>query len=515
MGKVAVKSARVSRAALKGRQTSTADRVLKPYEVFTTEDTEIVIGLVGPLGTDNLKVREMLMERLGEYSYEPRLVHLSTAIIPTLAPAQAASSEYERSNRLIDQGNWIREKSRNNAVLAIAATAAIAELRPNPRGQIRRIAYLITTLKRPEEVSELRKIYGNCFYLFGVHTENSKRVETLMRRGSGMAGWQAEKLVERDEHEVADYGQDTRGTFHLSDFFIADENNDDKLRQSINRCLDVVFGNPHLTPTFSEFAMFMAFASSLHSADLSRQVGAVISRGTELLSTGANDCPAAGGGLYWPIFTGDRIDDQPRGRDYKRGFDSNAIEKEELVEHITHMFPLDLQSRARIILRKSPIRDITEYGRVVHAEMEAIIACARNNVSSVGATMHCTTFPCHNCAKHIIAAGIEQVVYVEPYPKSKAFKFHDDSITAGKVEPPDRKVRFKPFIGIGPRLFFDLFSMSMSAGRSLDRKDKKGYAVKWSPALTTPRVPVLAFAYRPFEKAARRYMKELLTEGIL
>ncbi|MDN3612645.1 hypothetical protein QWZ16_23945 [Vibrio ostreicida] len=26
-------------------------------------------------------------------------------------------------------------------------------------------------------------------------------------------------------------------------------------------------------------------------------------------------------------------------------------------------------------------------------------------------------FPCHNCAKHIVASGIKRVVYVEPYPK--------------------------------------------------------------------------------------------------
>src|SRR5690606_29677075 len=95
--------------------------------------------------------------------------------------------------------------------------------------------------------------------------------------------------------------------------------------------------------------------------------------------------------------------------------------------------------------------------------MEALLACARSNISTVGATLYGTTFPCHNCAKHIVAAGIDQVIYIEPYSKRKAFKFHDDSSTAGKLEHHERKVRFKPFIGIGPRLFFDLFSMTMSA----------------------------------------------------
>ena len=94
-----------------------------------------------------------------------------------------------------------------------------------------------------------------------------------MARGTGMEKWRAEKLVARDEHEADNFGQDTRGTFHLADFFLADETNDDKLRNSIHRCLDLVFGNPYITPTFNEFAMFMAFASSVRGNDLSRQIG--------------------------------------------------------------------------------------------------------------------------------------------------------------------------------------------------------------------------------------------------
>ena len=48
--------------------------------------------------------------------------------------------------------------------------------------------------------------------------------------------------------------------------------------------------------------MFMAFASALRSADLSRQIGAVIAHDNEIIATGANDCPKSGGGLYWPEY---------------------------------------------------------------------------------------------------------------------------------------------------------------------------------------------------------------------
>jgi deoxycytidylate deaminase len=483
------------------------------YETFSTKNSELVIGIVGPLGTDNEKVRRFLGERLKAYGYQAIEIRLSTAIIPGLAgPARViATTEYERATRLIDLGNQIRKESKNKGVLAIAAAAEIARLRPNPDGEIEKVAYVITSLKRKEEVAELRRIYGNGFYLFAVHSDISLRLETLMARRTGMQRWQAEELIERDEHEADTFGQDTRGTFHLADFFLADENNDDKLRNSIERCLDLAFGHPHLTPTFNEFAMFMAFASSVRSADLSRQVGAVVARGTEILSTGANDCPAAAGGLYWPQFIGDRIDDLPRGRDYKRGFDSNVVEKRDLMQSIVRLFPAGERTRAEEILRDSQIQDITEYGRVVHAEMEALLACARSQISCVGATLYCTTFPCHNCAKHIIAAGIEQVVYVEPYPKSKALKFHDDSATTGKAEAGEKKVRFKPFIGVGPRRFFDLFSVSLSEGHPVVRKDDdSGAAVRWTPESSVPRMQMLPFAHRRFEDAAVKYLWELV-----
>ena len=44
---------------------------------------------------------------------------------------------------------------------------------------------------------------------------------------------------------------------------------------------------PYVTPLFDEFAMFMAFAAALRSADLSRQVGAVVGKSNEIISTGA------------------------------------------------------------------------------------------------------------------------------------------------------------------------------------------------------------------------------------
>src|SRR5260370_40737378 len=83
----------------------------------------------------------------------------------------------------------------------------------------------------------------------------------------------------------------------------------------------------------------------------------------------------------------------------------------------------------REAVKGTDVDDLTEYSRSIHAEMEAILSVAREGKHSlVGATLFSTVYPCHGCARHIVAAGITNVVYIHPYSKSKAIKLHHDAI---------------------------------------------------------------------------------------
>ncbi len=53
--------------------------------------------------------------------------------------------------------------------------------------------------------------------------------------------------------------------------------------------------------------------------------------------------------------------------------------------------------------------------RTIHAEANAIIQAALHGVSSKGATVYVTHFPCLSCAKMLINAGIVRVVYATQY----------------------------------------------------------------------------------------------------
>lgn len=53
--------------------------------------------------------------------------------------------------------------------------------------------------------------------------------------------------------------------------------------------------------------------------------------------------------------------------------------------------------------------------RTVHAEMNAILQCAKFGASTDGAEIYVTHFPCLNCCKGIIQAGIKKVYYAVEY----------------------------------------------------------------------------------------------------
>lgn len=249
---------------------------------------------------------------------------------------------------------------------------------------------MLLTVKRPEEVSVLRRIYGPGFFLIGVYTPEDDRLK-YVTDDNEIPEAQARKLIARDADEGLPYGQRTRSTFQLADVFLRLDGTN-TLKNQAKRFVDLVFGHPYETPKREEQAMFLAHAASLRSADLSRHVGDVIvSKTGELLATGANDVPKYGGGAYWPG-EGDQ-------RDYKLGKGSNKAAIEEFLLEIVQKLAPEASTEERRAIKKeledTRLSDLTEYGRIVHAEMDAITSCARKGVSPREGKMYVTTFPCH------------------------------------------------------------------------------------------------------------------------
>lgn len=473
-------------------------------EDFDFCDSELVIAFVCAVGTDYGPIRAAVEEILGRYGYKANVIRVSDLIQTLMDVDLVEEPETARISSRMDAGNaGCRETGRRDlwalatiAKINGARSRDIANIQPIPR-----TAHLIFSLKRPEEAATLRKVYEEGFYLVGVFATEKERTDFLIQKNAPKNA--AEDLIKRDALETSDeFGQQTTATFHLSDVFV--QLRGGAYRNELERFFRILFCDPYETPTQREHAMFLACASSLRSAQLSRQVGAAITtREGDVLAVGCNDVPKAGGGLYWPS--------KSDKRDHNLGFDTNDSQRDKIVSQLLEQVPgIDDKNNLRAKFRT--ILDITEYGRAVHAEMDALLTCARSGVSPKGAILYTTTFPCHNCTRHIIAAGIQRVIYIEPYAKSRAEELHEDAIVVEeKAKDSERirhKVPFTHFVGIGPRRYFDLFSLTLSSGHELIRK-QNGKVIEIVTKNAWPRVPMSPYSYMIREALAIRQLDSL------
>lgn len=488
---------------------------------------ELVFGLVGPIGTDMKLIVEVLREELAKVNYSVFEIRVSNLIKDFKLPLSESPLE-ERYNSYIKAGNSIRSEMERADAFALLSVAAIRKYRLEATGgreiPPERTAYILNQIKRPEEISTLRAIYGDAFVQVSAYSSKSTRLNALAAqiceshyRDKPEEAYKgaAYDLIIRDENEEEEeYGQRVKDAFPLADVVINAESRDDIL-STVERFVRAFFGDNFVSPTLDEFGMYAAKVASLKSVDLSRQVGAVIYRPTgEIISSGCNDVPKAGGGPYWEFDTFDN-------RDFRVGYDSSVKFKRDILRDVfrrlseNDWLSSDLKnlevdalvekaiSGPEQPLKESHLMDILEFGRIVHAEMSALTDAARLGVSVKDATLYCTTFPCHICARHIVASGVKKVVYIEPYPKSLAGSLYEDSIEVeGDCKKPGPKVVFSHFTGIAPQRYPSIFSKGK-------RKDSKGRANLWKPRDSEPLVEILVPTYLNLEAAVVRALADL------
>jgi deoxycytidylate deaminase len=222
-------------------------------------------------------------------------------------------------------------------------------------------------------------------------------------------------------------------------------------------------------------------------------VGAALtdSRGN-VIATGTNEVPKAGGGVYGGDFAFERGEVMTDERcSVTKHYCSNTRVQAEIMKEVIDAIPQlrDAPDHAAIrrALTKTSLGRLLEYSRAVHAEMDAILSAAREGSSTVGAKLFVTTFPCHYCARHIVSSGIDEVQFIEPYPKSRAFELHGDAIegvfTKWYKEPPEKpsKVLFRPFTGVAPRLYVRAFLKNRNLKNTAG--DQEVSQPKWAPGL--------------------------------
>ena len=147
--------------------------------------------------------------------------------------------------------------------------------------------------------------------------------------------------------------------------------------------------------SIDSYFLKLAFVAAERSTCLRHNVGAVIAKDKELLTTGYNGAP----------------------KGLPHCLDIGCIRERENIPSGTQH----------------------EKCRAIHAEQNAIIQAAVHGISITGGTLYCTHQPCILCAKMIINAGIVRVVFSIPYPDEAGVRMLEEAgITVEQI------INFKP-----------------------------------------------------------------------
>ncbi len=465
--------------------------------ISKTHTTELVIALCGPIGSPLHEVagsiEEMLKDTFGyDQCTQIRLSSLIGEYADKVKKQIPSKPGFEKVQAQIDVGNDLRN-AYGASVLAELAVNVIRLDREKHKASTgsatyvpRRVCHIIDSIKNQEELDLLRMVYREMLYVVGVFSPLEQREENLKRKGLDSA--QVYQLIDRDSGEEAKNGQTVRDTFPQCDFFLRmDSGTDSQLARRVERFLHLILGIKIVTPTRNESAMYAAASAAANSACLSRQVGAAVTTSeSEIISTGWNDVPRMNGGLYCSC------SQDPTGENDKRCWNRdggkcfNDEEKQlfadQLMEVLNEFIPSERTNEARMAIASfNKLRGLVEFSRSIHAEMHAILNAGKIAGSKIiGGKLFVTTYPCHSCARHIVAAGITEVYYIEPYRKSLAVKLHGDAIS--ERETDTGKVRLLPFDGVAPGRYLDLFKVRT------DSRKSNGVMNKVAPKDAKPRL---------------------------
>lgn len=314
----------------------------KPSREIVLEATanELIVAVVGHVGSGTSEIAEALHNLLEEADlpggpYEAEVLKARNEIEKWATDAGEAlptsdRNDLETTKSLQDLGDKMRLASNDASAVARALVKRIRSTRAEKIGSEleagvaiapdgKRRAYILDAIRNPAEVDLLRHVYQDAFVLIGVVCDEKVRLQRIMEKYKNAGRTDGEDLMKRDAKAASRFGQRVTDAFHLSDFFIDNTpdrtteggaaNPDWNVNDHLSRLVKIVSHSEIVRPSTEETAMHHAYGAGLRSACLSRQVGAALVDSTgNVVSTGTNEVPRAGGGVYGETFDTDHTD---------------------------------------------------------------------------------------------------------------------------------------------------------------------------------------------------------------
>jgi deoxycytidylate deaminase len=340
--------------------------------VLANAANELVFAVVGHVGSGTSTVAQSLRTLLTSpdlgFDVEilsARDVIVSWAVGNGKAVPGTATPKLQGVQMLQDCGDAMRAQTDDYSSVARALIAAIRTTRARktgvsnpgdsavaPDGKPR--AYLLDSIRHPAEVELLRHVYQDAFVLIGIVCEEEVRARRLSQRKYQEAGIEnVRRFMARDAKAPPPNGQRVAEAFHMADFFV--DNTVDRLssdgtsneawniNDKLGRLLRILTHRAIIRPETAETAMSYAATAAMRSACLSRQVGAALTDANgNVVATGSNEVPKAGGGVYGESYNPDDPDHRCAFRKLSPGlrpYCSNTTEQNRIVDQLIEEVP--------------------------------------------------------------------------------------------------------------------------------------------------------------------------------
>jgi cytidine deaminase len=366
---------------------------------YGLEKHPLYFGVSRPIGTDSDHAVSALKSFLDEAGYFVVPLQVSQRIVDAveycfekkLKIAPTGKRTYEDYTDLMSWGDVFRSRFDTG----IAAKLVIRSIREGRDTHVldalandkQGIAYLITHLMHPDEVSTFRAVYGERFFLLGINAPRRARREYLASKvgsrnsktSNPVRVFKTDVGEENPKNKASAVQPDalTRAntliqidagvrsvvpgtdpskrlsvdkTFQEADLFLianaagqkaskGTERPDNISASHVGRLIRQIFSDPFGTPSIEEHAMAAAFLAAKSSVALGRSVGAVlVDKEGSIVSSGWNEVASPGGGPYREVLDGSEFtknrDPQRQGdhRDHVNGFDPSDLSRVDAIK---------------------------------------------------------------------------------------------------------------------------------------------------------------------------------------
>lgn len=398
---------------------------------------KLVIGLTGPIGSGVSTIADAL-EQNG-------FTRISVSKTINKKYEDSDASDFDESNRRQILQNFGNEKRRNDGAFWITESLSGLSLSDD--------RIVIESIRNPKEIEELRKRFAPFFFVVAVHASPETRWNRVKADYDSDQS-KFDRDDKRDSEEDIDYGQQvTKCVLHADYTYVNEDpagSRDARLKKVYNDLKEDLLlmentpsahSSTSRSATSDETYMATAYSQSHMSCCIKRHVGAVVVDSDGLpMSIGFNENP---------------ISMKPCIYEFQHCFKDEDMHVK--MENMNTVYCPDCGGKNEkptapwrcvkcgdsLKLKLFPSRNM-ELCTAIHAEERAIRSLAGRNARD--GTIYTTTFPCFQCSRYIVDAGIKRVVYVEAYPVKEALNFLQKN-----------NIRVEPFKGFRAVAFNQIF----------------------------------------------------------